>query len=81
MAPSNERLEAKVDRLQETTHENHLELLGILREDREAVNKEIVALKLTTERHSGYFSGIVKLLGLGGAISSWLAFRDIFSNK
>ncbi len=72
------RLEAKVDRLQDQAHQNHLELLSCISKANDAIDDEINALKLKTERHDSYFSGIVKVLGLGGAVSSWLAIKDLF---
>lgn len=80
-SPDYIRLESKIERLQEATHENHLELLDLLRADKDAINKEITELKLTTQRHSGYFSMVLKALGLGGIVTSWLSLKDLWPHK
>ncbi len=76
-----DRLEIKLDTLQTQAHHNHLELLSCFRSANDELEEKIVNLEKTVERHGSYFSGLLKLIGLGGALSSWLAFRDFFSNK
>lgn len=75
------RVENKLDRLQEQVHENQLELLAQLREDREVTAKEYMEVKLTTQRHDEHFGMIAKVLGLGGLVSGWLGLKDFFPHK
>ncbi len=75
------RLEGKLDRLQETSHSNHLELLECFQSDKEETMQEINVLKLKIDRHDGYFASIGKILGFGGLVSGWLALKDYFPHK
>lgn len=75
------RVESKVDQLQSQAHSNHLEILSAFNDAKEEATKELNDLKMKVERHEGYFSGIVRLLGLGSLISGWLAIKDLFPHS
>lgn len=85
MAPSNEdrlnRLEDKLDRLQETQYDNHLELVSLVRTNQDITSQRLVDLEIKTIKHDGYFSMVVKALGAGGLISGWLGLKDLFGGK
>ncbi len=73
-----DRVDNKLDRLQEQLHENHLEILGQIRSMSEDTMDEINALKLKVQQHDGHFSLFAKLLGGSSIIAGWLSVKDLF---
>ncbi len=71
------RLENKVDKLQDQAHAYHLELLSCITKSNDAMDEEINNLKLTVDRHQSYFGLVLKALGLGGILTSWLSLKDL----
>ena len=72
-------LEAKVYRLQDQAHQNHLELLQCFTNYKDEVDDEMHKVSLKLDRHDSYFSGMIKILGLGGALTSWLSIKEFFN--
>jgi hypothetical protein len=75
------RLEGKIDRLQEQTHEYQLEVLSVLKKDKEDTNQELTEMKLKIKEHDGHFATVIKVLGLGSLVSGWIALKDLWPNK
>ncbi len=71
-----DRLELKVDRLQEQAHQYHVELLSAVQKGNDLLEERVNDLESVTERHSSYFGMVLKELGLSGIITSWLSLKD-----
>lgn len=71
-----DRLELKVDRLQEQAHQYHVELLSAVQKGNDLLEERVNDLESVTERHSSYFGMVLKALGLSGIITSWLSLKD-----
>lgn len=75
------RVELKLDRLQEQSHINHMEMLSCFQSAKDEAQEEINSLKMKVDRHESYFAMVLKALGLGGIITSWLSLRDLFPHS
>lgn len=74
-----DRLELKLDSLQNQTHQNHVELLTVFRGSIDEVNEDIGAINLKIKEHDGHFALVARLLGLGSLVGGWLSIKEWFS--
>lgn len=74
-----DRLESKVDKIQDQMHSNHLELLNCFNRSKDETDADIGAINLKLKEHDGHFSMVARLLGLGSILGGWISIKDWFS--
>lgn len=75
------RLEVKVDKIQDQIHSNHLELLSCFQNSLGELEDKVDTNTLKIKEHDGHFSLFAKILGLGSILGGWLGLRDLWPKQ